>query len=376
VAKIIHVANGELFGGAERQILTLIGRQSLRHSVLLVTICDGELGRRAVESGVDLLVLGASRRIDFKSLRKLRQALSHAAPATVHVHGYRAAVYVALAGGRSAGPIFKTEHGAPESRGAAPIQWAMAWLIRALDVLCTIWLRADVVFVTNQLKRRLWMRSLFNRSHVVPNGIDIHQIDSAVRDVPHQYREQRFPLVLVGRLDDVKGVDLAIDALKFIPESVGAHLNIIGAGPLDADLRKRADTAEVAHRVTFHGEKVNPYPYIRDARVLLITSKHEGMPFVVLEAFYLGVPVVAVDVGGLREVISQEKTGLLVKRRKPQLVAESILKLFSDRSLAESLSGVAREKVISECTSEVMARRYDGCRGYLGRENDLAGVQE
>lgn len=362
---IIHIANGELFGGAERQILTLIGRQVSRHTVILVTLCEGELSRRAAESGIDLHVLHTSSRVDWKAIKALSALLSDKCPATVHAHGYRAAVYAALAGMPNASSVFKTEHGAPESRGAGIAQWGISWLVRFVDVLSTIWLRADVVFVTRQLHRKLWARSLFNRAHIVPNGIDPNEIEKGVWGVPVQYPGQIFPIAMVGRLEDVKGIDLALDAMLHIPDTIGAHLNIIGTGSIETELRAYAERLGLGGRVTFHGAKSNPYPYIRDAQVLLMTSRHEGMPFVLLEAFYLGVPAVVTDVGGLSEVVVDGVTGLLVKHRDPVKLAEAIIRLSRDRQLTVAMSVNAKERVNLEYTSDMMAKRYEECKGYI-----------
>src|SRR5215470_889874 len=95
--RVAVVAPGEIFGGAERQILTLMRALHLRGCAInLLVFHDGELARRARSGGIATHVLGARRVLDLESLGLLRRSLDEFAADVVHLHGYRAAVYCSL----------------------------------------------------------------------------------------------------------------------------------------------------------------------------------------------------------------------------------------------------------------------------------------
>jgi glycosyltransferase involved in cell wall biosynthesis len=119
-------------------------------------------------------------------------------------------------------------------------------------------------------------------------------------------------ILAVGRLDPVKGFDMLLDAMGRI-EDTDCHLHIIGDGGERGALERRAVGLGIADRVTFHGFKKNPYPYMRAADLFVLSSRYEGFPNVVMEALALGCPVVAFDCpGGTAELIEHGSNGFLV----------------------------------------------------------------
>ena len=82
-------------------------------------------------------------------------------------------------------------------------------------------------------------------------------------------------------------------------------MNIIGTGPLTAELKGLAEELGVSDRVRFLGFKKNVYDYMAHCDALIMPSLHEGLPYTVLEAMSLGLPVIASRVGGLAEVLEQ-----------------------------------------------------------------------
>src|SRR5205085_5435483 len=107
--------------------------------------------------------------------------------------------------------------------------------------------------------------------------------------------------------------DLLVEAftalLKRVPD---AWLLLVGDGPVMPQLRDFADRLQLSSRVRFAGFQSKPELYLAMMDVFALTSRSEGMPLVVLEACAAGVPVVATQVGGLREMIRSGQNGLLV----------------------------------------------------------------
>ena len=170
---------------------------------------------------------------------------------------------------------------------------------------------------------------------VIPNGIDTDRFAGAVN--PAAVRVELgvppgVPLVgTVGRLNEVKRQDRLIRGfaamLGRFPE---AHLVLIGDGPLMSELRLLAEGLGIGPRVHFAGYRADPERVLGALDVFALTSRSEGMPLAVLEAWAAGVPVVASRVGGLPEMIDDGRTGLLVDAEDVGALAAAIGGLIDD----------------------------------------------
>jgi O-antigen/teichoic acid export membrane protein len=136
-------------------------------------------------------------------------------------------------------------------------------------------------------------------------------ISQGTFDVPIPF-STRFKIVTVGRLVTWKGIDNVIRVVKSIGEDVG--LIVVGDGPEEERLRSLAQELGIADRVCFLGRIDQPsvLSVLGTSDVCVLNSTYEGLPHVVLEAMFVGVPVVATAVGGTPELIEDGRTGLLV----------------------------------------------------------------
>lgn len=132
----------------------------------------------------------------------------------------------------------------------------------------------------------------------------------------------------VGNLVEAKGFDLAIDALRLLPDW---RLVFVGSGPLRAKLAAQALDAQVDGRIDFL--PAMPQATLRHlycaADVLLLTSKREGWPNVVLEAIACGTPVVATNVGAVVDMITDPGVGRIIDARDPVALANAVRELFA-----------------------------------------------
>ena len=154
---------------------------------------------------------------------------------------------------------------------------------------------------------------------VLPNPVDFEAVRAAATvpttEIQKAPVERGVRIVVVGRLSHEKGQRLALEALKCanMQRADPIYLDIVGDGPDRAELEQLASQLGIREQVTFHGFLSNPYPMIRDSRLLCIPSEHEGLPNVVLEAMALGTAVVATDCSGsLRTLIGNNERGILV----------------------------------------------------------------
>jgi glycosyltransferase involved in cell wall biosynthesis len=182
---------------------------------------------------------------------------------------------------------------------------------------------------------------------VVANGVD-------QRFRPGDRRQARLRLALppedfivlfVGMLVPIKGLDVLIEALAKI-EGAKPVVLLVGDGPLRSDLeRQAADRGLVDHLRLVGRQSSEEIPiWMAAADVLVLPSRSEGRPNVVLEAQACGLPVVATAVGGTPELVRDGKTGLLVESDDAQALAQAIERLRQDGELRDRLRGAGREQ--------------------------------
>jgi glycosyltransferase involved in cell wall biosynthesis len=138
---------------------------------------------------------------------------------------------------------------------------------------------------------------------VVRNPLDIARIHKLASErIAEKAEGSPFEIVAVGRLSWEKGFDILIDAMALL-RARPVHLTIFGGGDLAPELQKRIDDQGLGRHVSLAGFRPNPFPYVRQADLFVLSSRHEGFPNVVLEALACGTPVVATATHGLPEVL-------------------------------------------------------------------------
>lgn len=147
-------------------------------------------------------------------------------------------------------------------------------------------------------------------------------------------------IVSIGRLVKWKHVGGIIDALKLVRLShTDATLVVVGDGPERTALEAHVREAHVEGAVSFVGRlpHAEAAALLKSAELQVLNSTYEGLPHVALESFAAGVPIVATDIGGTNEAVLHEKSGLLVKVGDIRGLSQSIIRLFGDAALEQSL---------------------------------------
>jgi len=190
------------------------------------------------------------------------------------------------------------------------------------------------------------------RITTVHNGIKAEAAESAAQEYdpgPAGY------ILACGGLNWWKNYSLLIRALAGIS---GARLVILGEGPLKEQLRGEAAAAGVV--LELPGHEKNPYPYFKKAAALVLTSKYEGFPNVLLEAMACGTPVISVDCpGGIREIVEDGASGLLTPQDDAAALGAAVSKLLGDHGLAASLAVNARARLAEKFSFERMLAGYE-----------------
>ena len=190
-----------------------------------------------------------------------------------------------------------------------------------------------IITVSQSLKTRLVALGVVaDKIVVLRNGVDLELFRADDRSAARQWLglPPREPLLLnVGNLVPEKGQLLALQALQHLP---GYRLMLVGDGPQRAELLEAAQRLGLGSRVLL--KPVMPQQELRQAYsaadALLLTSTREGWPNVVLESIACGTPVVAVDVGGVREMITDASAGRVIADRDPAALAAAVREVLAE----------------------------------------------
>ena len=153
------------------------------------------------------------------------------------------------------------------------------------------------------------------------------------------------PIVTVGRLVAQKNHELFLRAAQQLASEIpGLRFVIVGDGPLRAALAAQAVRLGIADQVVFAGERADVSELLRGASLFWLTSRWEGLPNVVLEALASGVPVVATDVGGTRELVRSGVDGFVVANEDHDGFVRHSRELLNDAALRQRFREAARAR--------------------------------
>ncbi|MDZ4855891.1 MAG: glycosyltransferase [Nitrospirota bacterium] len=155
------------------------------------------------------------------------------------------------------------------------------------------------------------------------------------------------PLVLcVSNLNPQKRIDVLLDAFCIVVKNhPRAKCIILGSGPLEFELRRKTVELGLADTALFIGHVSDVRSYLEVADLFVMSSDKEGLPLSLGEAMAYGVPCIATDVGGNKEIVSHGQTGLLVKPRSPEQLAEAIDYLLAHPEERSRMGVNARRRV-------------------------------
>jgi glycosyltransferase involved in cell wall biosynthesis len=270
-------------------------------------------------------------------------------PDVVHLHNPTPTVYAAMAARMAGVPsIISTRHSlvAPPRRLVVELKYALA-------ATCCNWIVGICDATINNLKS---MHSIPAQKIVrVYNGTD-----PVLRVAIEQWPPKNgFTLVYVGRLEPIKNHALLLRSFRVALQSMpGLQLWMVGDGSDRKVLENLAAELGINTQVTFWGQQLDVAPFFSAADAFIMSSKSEGLPISLLQAFSLGLPAIVTDVGGMSEVVRLAQAGITVPLTSPSKMADAILHVAINDAERRQLSMNAEAAFHSRFTLQAMADAY------------------
>ncbi len=345
--RVVHLLLTMDVGGLERVALDLARKadpERFECSILCVREA-GALAPIAREMGVHVESIGARGLLSglFRLSRRLRQIQPH----ILHTHNpgaHRVGVPARLLAGVPV--LVHTKHGrnSPDDPRAVARNRRLA---RFSSVVVAVSHDAARVAIEIEGIPAAKVR-------VIHNGIELGEPFA-----PEAWDSWQPRAITVARLDAVKDQPTMLRAIgRVVALCPGFHVDIVGDGPDRSRLQELAEELGLRASVTFCGYRKEVRPLLRRPQVFLLSSVSEGIALTLLEAMAAGLPAVATDVGGNREVVNPAVTGYLVPPRQPGALADAILGLCRDPSRARSLGAAGRARVEQLFDLRTAVERY------------------
>lgn len=293
--RVLLLLSTSHFSGAENVACQIYNMLKTKEDYEVVYCSpNGDIQQKLIENNIDYLPL------DKFGLKEIKKAIAAFKPDIIHAHDMRACLLAGMAAKKI--PIVGHIHN--------------NWLDSR-----KISLRSLMFFViARKLKRILWVsRSSFEgykfhnsvreKSEVLYNVIDIRSVREKAKK---RSADRGYDVVYLGRLTYQKNLERLIlivnDLARQVPD---IKVAIIGTGELYEDVKQMISDYKLENNVEMLGYQKEPYGIVQNSKLLILTSRWEGTPMVVLEALCLGTPVVSTPVDGVLDLINSKENGYL-----------------------------------------------------------------
>lgn len=243
--------------------------------------------------------------------------------------------------------LFDTLH----LKGDSTVEWSVSKLVRLL------YARADYLVVVSKGIRKSFQRKFKLRKNirVIYYGLDQTHLTTRIG----RKKQSENIILSIGRLDVQKDFLTLIRSFHLLNQKFGkTMLWIVGDGPQKGEIEQLISELKLNKKIKILGWRQNIYPFLKKAKVFVLSTNREGFGYVIIEAMSQGIPIIATNVNyGPAEILDNGKYGILVDKNDPLSLSRSMLKLMTNKRYYDSFKEKAKErsKFFSE---EKMLRSY------------------
>lgn len=354
--RIVHIVENLNVGGAEKVMLDLVARQrDAGHECRVICLFqEGEMAPRLTALGIPVIACDKGDGFDLATLRCIRRELVSFRPAVVHSHNVMAHYYAVFAGLGLPGARINTRHGMGDFLGTGKQTLLYGLSLPFTHRVCCVCDAARDRFLE---KRALPEKRTLTVYNGIPVGDFARRPQGRLRTALGLPPGSRL-LGTVGRLNPAKDHATLIRAFERIADSfAGLHLVVIGEGEQRASLERMIQGSDFAARIHLVGVRHDVAELLPDLELFALSSVTEGFSIALLEAGAAGLPVVATNVGGNREILGAGR-GLLVSPGQPDVLARALKEVLDAPERAARMASTLHDWVHENATLDAMYQRY------------------
>lgn len=360
--QIVHVVENLERGGLERMVIDLAGVQrAAGHRCRVICLFQpGALAGELEAQGIEVQACRKRGGFDLAALRRLRGWLRATPGAVVHTHNANAHYHtVAAAIGLPIARLINTRHGMGAAQPGSRGEWLYRRTMRRTDTVAAVCDAARARFAQQGVAPRGRLLSVLNGIRIDRFSPASEEHRAALRSDLGLAPDTRI-IGSVGRLNPVKDQATLLRAFaRLRGDFTDTALVLVGDGALRGSLESQAAALGIGDAVRFPGDRSDVRELLQGFDVFALSSLSEGYSMALLEACASGLPIVATDVGGNREIVVDGRNGLLVPPARDDALADAFATLLRDPAGTAAMGRAGRDWAMREASVETMARRYD-----------------
>jgi len=351
--KIVRIINSLGFGGAESQLVGLLPQLlNQGHQVIIITLLSKDNLISKMDKRAEYYSLNISNARSFlKGLRKLFGIIAREKPALIHSDLLQANLLARLVKFRF--PKIKVINTTHCNYNLTTRSYNPYFLYR----LTSKWVDLHTAVSKPALAALITNKSISaKKSKLVLNAIDTAAFKGNTTSINKPFR-----WIAIGRLIKDKDYKTMLDATKhLISNKAGFSLDIYGEGAERDDLEAYRKSFDFNNQIHFLGVTNNIAQKLSFYHGFIISSQNEALPMALLEAMASGLPVVATDVGEIKEIITAANGGMVVEPKNPVALAKAMTTLMDLDKNDLELLGTSNLKYVNDtCSSTIIAKEWN-----------------
>jgi len=340
------------WGGQEVRVFAeLEWMRAHGHWVALAAHPDSQIAKRARDAGMTFYALGTHKALLPLEVARLAAWLLARRVQIVNTHSSNDGWLAGLAARLSGVRLIRSRHIEVDY----PNRFWSGFAFRTLP--------HHVITTSQRIADRLVDELGVPRARVdcIATGVDLSRFDPNAKGALREELKVPAGVPLIGMISVLrswKGHLTLLDAAALLRKTRPIHVAIAGEGPMRKDLPGVIERLGLTDSVTLLGHRTDVPNVLASLDVLVLPSyAHEGIPQIILQAQAIARPIVATRIGGIPEVVEDEKTGLLVEPKDAPALASAIARLLEDRAFADELGRSGRKQIEARYSLDAMGER-------------------
>jgi glycosyltransferase involved in cell wall biosynthesis len=343
------IARADTVAGAQVHVRDLaVALQQDGHKILILTgqrgIYNEALERENIQSiACEDLQQKINPLRDWQSLNWILQAIKNFQPDLIATHSSKTGILGRIACKISKTPCTFTAHGWSFSETVPePSRSIYQFIEKLVEPL------SDRIICVSHSDHSLGIKVGMQRDRLLT-------IHNGMKDIPNlranPSQSNPVKIAMVARFARQKDHHSLIEAFQHLD---GAELILLGDGPLTPEIQALVNQLKLSEKVKFLGFRKNVEEILAQVQIFALISHWEGLPCTIIEAMRSGLPVIASDVGGVREIIEDNRTGYLIPHGNKEILTQKLRELVADTSLRTQMGSLGRQKYESQFKFEPM----------------------
>lgn len=343
------ITRADAIGGAQVHVKDLaIALQEDLHKVLILTGEQGIYNEDLRQAGVESVSCKYLKKqinpfADGKSFRFILNVIDLFKPDLIAAHSSKTGILGRLASQITKIPCIFTAHGWSFTTGIPePNRTIFRWLEKLTASL------ADKIICVSEYDRQIGLNAGMKSQQLLTVHNGMKDIETQLRTKPAQGKPVK--IAMVARFDRQKDHLTLIKAFK----DLNAELILVGDGPSFDKTKQQVAQLGISEQVSFLGFRQDIAEILAQVHIYALISNWEGLPCTIIEAMRAGLPVVASDVGGVKEIVIDQQTGYVIPRGNIQALRQKLNYLISNEQARISMGIMGRQKYESQLTFKHM----------------------